>query len=52
MEDRIYRSWKEFEEQEYRRCSTFQLSLEELARDLYFDDKLDELEDTAELSFD
>jgi hypothetical protein len=38
MNDFTYRSWKEFGEQQNRKSKTFQLSIDELERDLYFDD--------------
>jgi hypothetical protein len=53
MEELKYRSWEEFKKSEYRRCGTFQLSVEDLANDLYFDDD-DQWEDpeNSELNFD
>jgi hypothetical protein len=53
MDDFTYRSWKEFTEQQYRKANTFQLSIDELARDLYYDDAAykNDLEDD-ELNFD
>jgi hypothetical protein len=53
MNDFTYRSWKEFTEQQNRKSNTFQLSIDELERDLYFDDseyKRDK--DDDELCFD
>ncbi|MCP4603156.1 MAG: hypothetical protein GY847_22020 [Proteobacteria bacterium] len=38
MEESKFNSWEDFTKEEYRRCGTFQLSLEDLARDLYYDD--------------
>ncbi len=39
MDDFTYRSWKDFTEQQYRKSNTFQLSIDELERDLYYDEK-------------
>ena len=48
-----YRSWDEFTKSEYRRVATFQLSIEELAADLYFDEKPHKVEEEEEeLNFD
>lgn len=53
MEEKGYRSWDDFTKTEYRRCGTFQLSLEELARDLYYDDSPYKKDDEEEeLNFD
>ena len=56
MEEKSYRTWNEFKQSEYRRVSTFQLSIDELARDLYFDEhnrhKDDKEEEEEELNFD
>ena len=55
MEEKEYRTWKEFNQQELRRVGTFQLSIDDLAHDLYFDDKMDkrdEEEEEEELNFD
>ena len=41
-----YRTWKEFEEMERRRVGTFQLSVDDLARDLYVDTYKDDDEET------
>ncbi len=38
MDDFTYTSWKDFNEQQYRKANTIQLSIDELARDLYYDD--------------
>jgi predicted O-methyltransferase YrrM len=46
-----YRSWQEFEKEQRRQVATFQLSLDELARDLYVDFDLDE-DELKELNFD
>ena len=53
MDDLMYRTWKDFTEQQYRKSNTFQLSIDELARDLYYDDSPDERDkETDELNFD
>ena len=54
MEEKpAFQSWKDFTQQEYRRCATFQLSIEELARDLYYDERMQEREEAEEeLNFD
>lgn len=49
--ERTYQSWEEFERDQRRRYATFQLSIEELARDLYMDLE-DEDEEPKELDFD
>jgi hypothetical protein len=53
MDDFTYRTWKDFTEQQYRKSNTFQLSIDELARDMYYDDSAykKDLEDD-ELNFD
>jgi hypothetical protein len=52
-QDKVYRNWEEFEREQRRRCATFQLSLDELAKDLYLDYEADEEEDEVkELDFD
>lgn len=51
LEEITYRSWQEFEKEQRRRVATFQLSLDDLARDLYVDFDLDE-EEIKELNFD
>ena len=50
----IYRTWKEFEEMERRRVGTFQLSVDDLAKDLYIDTYKDDDDDVEirELNFD
>jgi hypothetical protein len=50
--EETYRSWKEFEELERRRVATFQLSIDDLARDLYVDTSLEEEDELEELDFD
>ncbi len=55
MEEHKYRSWEEFTREEYRRVGTFQLSIDELARDLYYEDNKnldDENSEEKELNFD
>ena len=54
MEDNAFRTWREFNQQEYRRCSTFQLSIDDLARDLYYDERCQKQndDDDEELNFD
>ena len=53
MEYNVYRSWDHFTKSEYRRVGTFQLSIEELANYLYFDDKQQKVEEEEEeLNFD
>ncbi len=48
-----YRSWKEFEEIERRRVTTVQLSIDDLARDLYVDPRsLEDEDEVEELNFD
>jgi hypothetical protein len=51
-QDNIYRNWEEFEREERRRYATFQLSLDELAKDLYIDNEIEEEEEVKELNFD
>jgi len=53
MSDEVYRSWKEFESSERRRVGTFQLSLDDLAKDMYIEQKrpVDD-DEVAELNFD
>jgi hypothetical protein len=53
MEENTYRSWKEFTQHEYRRVGTIQLSIDDLERDLFFEefDEDDEDEEVAELDF-
>ena len=53
LEDNAYRSWQDFTQQQYRRANTFQLCIEELESDLYFDDQLEKKdEEEEELNFD
>ncbi len=53
MEEDTFRSWDDFNKNEYRRCGTFQLSLEDLARDVYYDDgSKRQKEEEEELNFD
>ena len=49
--EETYRSWKEFEELERRRVATFQMSIDDLARDLYVDTSLEEQDEVEELDF-
>ncbi|MCU0663329.1 MAG: hypothetical protein MUC50_13510 [Myxococcota bacterium] len=50
---KAYRSWKEFKQEEYRQFGSIQLSLDELARDLYYDEKVQHWdEEPDELRFD
>ncbi|MBN2529342.1 MAG: hypothetical protein JXR76_23340 [Deltaproteobacteria bacterium] len=56
FKEEAFRSWKEFEMSERRRVATFQLSVDNLAQDLYLEqgtaaEDKDEFE-TAELNFD
>jgi hypothetical protein len=51
LEEITYRSWQEFEKEQRRRVATFQLSLDDLAHDLYVDFDLDE-DELKELNFD
>lgn len=51
LEETTYRSWQEFEKEERRRVATFQLSLDDLAQDLYVDFDLD-ADELKELNFD
>ena len=53
-QEATYRTWKEFEEMERRRVGTFQLSVDDLARDLYVDVYKDDDDDieVQELNFD
>jgi hypothetical protein len=38
MNDFTYRSWKEFTDRQSRKSNIFQLSIDELERDLYYDE--------------
>lgn len=56
QKEKSFRSWKEFEMAERRRVATFQLSVDNLARDLYLEmgcqvEERDDAEVT-ELNFD
>ena len=51
MEEKFYRSWQEFNREDLSRNATFQLSIDELAPDVLFDDYQQE-EVTEELNFD
>ena len=50
--EKAYQSWEEFERDLRRRYATFQLSIEELAKDLYMDLDDEDDEDPKELDFD
>jgi hypothetical protein len=52
LDDNVYRSWQDFTQQQYRRANTFQLCIEELENDLYFDDNLEKNDEEEELNFD
>lgn len=53
MDDFMYRTWKDFTEQQYRKSNTFQLSIDELAHDLYYDESNDKRDmEEEELNFD
>lgn len=52
MEEKSFRTWKEFTRDEYRRFRTFQLSIEEFAKDLYYDETKEVQDETEELNFD
>lgn len=54
MDDKGFRTWRDFNEQEYRRCGTFQLCIDDLARDLYYDERLQKRQEDEEeeLNFD
>jgi hypothetical protein len=51
-QEKVYRTWAEFEREQRRRYATFQLSIEELAKDLYMDLEEEENEEPQELNFD
>jgi len=53
FKEESYQSWRDFEVAERRRVGTFQLSVDDLARDLYMDTSFgaDDV-DSAELNFD
>jgi hypothetical protein len=50
--NKVYRNWDEFEKEQRSRYATFQLSIEELAKDLYMDLEQEEDEEPEELDFD
>ncbi len=53
MEEKGFSTWKDFTQNEYRRCNTFQLSIDDLARDLYQENVEDKKDDEEEeLNFD
>ncbi|MCP4674433.1 MAG: hypothetical protein GY854_02730 [Deltaproteobacteria bacterium] len=54
MEELNYRSWNDFNQSEDRRVGTFQLSIDDLARDLYYENRpfKDDDEEEEELNFD
>jgi len=53
LEEVTYRTWQEFEQQERRRVGTFQLSVDDLAKDMYADLDVKSNKDTVEeLNFD
>jgi len=52
MKIKSYSSWKEFTQDEFKRFGTFQLSIDELAKDVYYDDAKDDDEEIEELNFD
>ena len=53
MDDVTYRTWKDFTEQQYRQTNTFQLCIDELANDLYYDETQEKKAwDEEELNFD
>jgi hypothetical protein len=50
--ENLYRSWKDFEMSERRRVGTFQLSVDDLAEDLYIEPPLyAEDQELSELNF-
>ncbi len=52
MQDKVQCTWEDFRRDEHRRYGTFQVSLEDLAQDLYFDDRFQAqyLEDDEDVS--
>ena len=50
--EETYRSWKEFEQLERRRVGTFQLCVDDLAKDLYVDQVRTSDDEVEELNFD
>jgi hypothetical protein len=49
--EKSYRTWQEFEQEERRRVGTFQLSIDDLERDLYYEEVCED-EEPKELDFD
>ncbi|MDD5308148.1 MAG: hypothetical protein PHU25_12570 [Deltaproteobacteria bacterium] len=49
--EKVFRNLMEFESEELKRHATFQLCIDELARDLYFEEEKDS-EKEKELNFD
>jgi hypothetical protein len=49
--EKVFRNLRELESEEMRRHATFQLCIDELARDLYFEEE-SETETEKELNFD
>ena len=53
MEEKFYTTWKEFNQDQLRKAGTVQLCVDELARDLYYDDSYESSsEEVSELNFD
>ncbi len=52
MEESPYRTWDEFTKHQIRRNNTFQLCIDELEGDLYYDDSPEKTDDEQELNFD
>jgi hypothetical protein len=52
MKLKSYDSWKDFAQDEFKLYGTFQLSIDELARDIYFDETKEDFEEPEELKFD
>ena len=50
--EKSYSTWQEFEQEERRRVGTFQLSIDDLERDLYYDSTYDDDDEPEELNFD
>lgn len=51
--EKFYQTWEEFEKEQRQRYATFQLSLDELARDLYMDSETgNDDSEPKELDFD
>jgi hypothetical protein len=53
-EKMAFDSWKEFKQNEYRRCATFELSIDDLAKDMYYEEHFDkkDKDERDELNFD